>query len=295
MFKITLFTSNQVGNSKNGLFPTKHVVTDRESLAAAVKLDHVMAEYKGNYRKGDNFIQSDVIPLDCDNDHSDNPDDWVTPFEVAMQFPDVTFAVSYSRNNMKDKGGKSARPRFHVYFPIPVTTDKDEYVELKKQIQSEFPYFDNNAMDAARLLFGTPNSEVEIYEGSKLITDFLEDDLFADWDNAQSEISEGSRNSSMSHIAGKLIKRYGATEDTYHKYLEQSKKCNPPLPEEELKAIWNSAVNFGKKVKQQEGYIPPEQYNSDLSLEPTDYSDLGQATVLAREYECKLRYSQSTD
>lgn len=98
----------------------------------------------------------------------------------------------------------------------------------------------------------------------------------------------------MSHIAGKLIKRYGATEDTYHKYLEQSKKCNPPLPEEELKAIWNSAVNFGKKVKQQEGYIPPEQYNSDLSLEPTDYSDLGQATVLAREYECKLRYSPST-
>ncbi|EHF6233839.1 DNA primase [Listeria monocytogenes] len=149
-------------------------------------------------------------------------------------------------------------------------------------------------MDAARLLFGTPNSEVEIYEGSKLITDFLEDDLFADWDNAQSEISEGSRNSSMSHIAGKLIKRYGATEDTYHKYLEQSKKCNPPLPEEELKAIWNSAVNFGKKVKQQEGYIPPEQYNSDLSLEPTDYSDLGQATVLAREYECKLHYSPST-
>ncbi|EPD8677466.1 phage/plasmid primase, P4 family, partial [Listeria monocytogenes] len=135
---------------------------------------------------------------------------------------------------------------------------------------------------------------VEIYEGSKLITDFLEDDLFADWDNAQSEISEGSRNSSMSHIAGKLIKRYGATEDTYHKYLEQSKKCNPPLPEEELKAIWNSAVNFGKKVKQQEGYIPPEQYNSDLSLEPTDYSDLGQATVLAREYECKLHYSPST-
>lgn len=75
MLKMTLFTSNQVGNSKNGLFPTKQVVTDKETLVATVKLDHVMAEYKGNYRKGDNFIQSDVIPLDCDNDHSDNPDD----------------------------------------------------------------------------------------------------------------------------------------------------------------------------------------------------------------------------
>jgi|GEM_PF-5838195 len=29
MLKMTLFTSNQVGNSKNGLFPTKQVVTDK--------------------------------------------------------------------------------------------------------------------------------------------------------------------------------------------------------------------------------------------------------------------------
>lgn len=110
-----------------------------------------------------------------------------------------------------------------------------------------------------------------------------------------SEIGEGSRNSTMSHIAGKLIKRYGAKGETYHLFLEQAEKCNPPLPDEELKSIWNSAVRFGKKVKQQEGYIPPEQYNKDTELEPTDYSDVGQATVLAREYECKLRYSPSTD
>lgn len=99
----------------------------------------------------------------------------------------------------------------------------------------------------------------------------------------------------MSHIAGKLIKRYGAKKETYDLFLEQAEKCNPPLPDEELKTIWNSAVNFGKKVKQQEGYIPPEQYNKETVLEPTDYSDVGQATVLAREYECKLRYSPSTD
>ena len=166
---------------------------------------------------------------------------------------------------------------------------------MKQQINEAFPYFDDNAMDAARLLFGTSNSEVEIYEGSKRVTDVLSEDLFADWESRLSEIGEGSRNSTMSHIAGKLIKRYGAKEETYHLLLEQAEKCNPPLPDEELKSIWNSAVRFGKKVKQQEGYIPPEQYNKDTELEPTDYSDVGQATVLAREYECKLRYSPSTD
>ena len=295
MINFTLYTANSVGNSKNSLFPTKAVVTDKASFQQAVQFDHVTAEYKNNYRKGDNFIQSDVIPLDCDNDHSDNPSDWVTSLDVAMQFPDVAFAVSYSRNHNKVKGDKAARPRFHVYFPIEPITDKDEYVSLKQQINEAFPYFDDNAMDAARLLFGTTNTDVEIYEGSKRITDVLSEDLFADWENRLSEIGEGSRNSTMSHIAGKLIKRYGAKKETYELFLEQAEKCNPPLPDEELKAIWNSAVNFGKKVKQQEGYIPPEQYNKDTELEPTDYSDVGQATVLAREYACKLRYSPSTD
>lgn len=295
MINFTLYTANTVGNEKNSLFPTKAVVTDKASLLQAVQFDHVTAEYKNNYRKGDNFIQSDVIPLDCDNDHSDNPSDWITSLDVAMQFPDVAFAVTYSRNHNKVKGEKAARPRFHVYFPITPVTDKDEYVRLKQQINEAFPYFDDNAMDAARLLFGTSNQKVEIYEGSKRITDVLSEDLFADWEDSLSEIGEGSRNSTMSHIAGKLIKRYGAKKETYELFLEQAEKCNPPLPDEELKTIWNSAVNFGKKVKQQEGYIPPEQYNKDTELEPTDYSDVGQATVLAREYECKLRYSPSTD
>ena len=295
MINFTLYTANTVGNEKNSLFPTKAVVTDKASLLQAVQFDHVTAEYKNNYRKGDNFIQSDVIPLDCDNDHSDNPSDWITSLDVAMQFPDVAFAVTYSRNHNKVKGEKAARPRFHVYFPITPVTDKDEYVRLKQQINEAFPYFDDNAMDAARLLFGTSNQEVEIYEGSKRITDVLSEDLFADWEDSLSEIGEGSRNSTMSHIAGKLIKRYGTKKETYDLFLEQAEKCNPPLPDEELKTIWNSAVNFGKKVKQQEGYIPPEQYNKETVLEPTDYSDVGQATVLAREYECKLRYSPSTD
>ncbi|WP_432465235.1 phage/plasmid primase, P4 family [Enterococcus faecalis] len=295
MINFALYTANTVGNSKNSVFPTKHMITDKASFQQAVQFDHVTAEYQNNYRKGDNFIQSDVIPLDCDNHHSENPSDWVTSLDVAMQFPDVAFAVSYSRNHNKVKGDKTARPRFHVYFPIETVADKDEYVNLKQQINEAFPYFDDNAMDAARLLFGTSNSEVEIYEGSKRVTDVLSEDLFADWESRLSEIGEGSRNSTMSHIAGKLIKRYGAKGETYHLFLEQAEKCNPPLPDEELKSIWNSAVRFGKKVKQQEGYIPPEQYNKDTELEPTDYSDVGQATVLAREYECKLRYSPSTD
>lgn len=131
MINFTLYRSDQKVNQKNGLFPTKVVVSDKASLGQAIQFDHVTAQYKGNYRKNDNFIQSDIIPLDCDNDHSDDPKDWVTSVDVAMAFPGVSFAVTYSRNHMKDKGKKAARPRFHVYFPILMVSDKEEYVHLK--------------------------------------------------------------------------------------------------------------------------------------------------------------------
>lgn len=108
-------------------------------------------------------------------------------------------------------------------------------------------------------------------------------------------IEPGNRNNMMSHIAGKLIKRFGDSQETYEKFMEQANRCDPPLPEDELTTIWNSARKFGNKVSRQEGYIPPEQYNLDLNLKPNDLSDVGQATVLAREYDDKLRYSPSTD
>lgn len=107
-------------------------------MKAAAEFDHVTAEYKNNHRSNSDFLSSDNIPMDCDNDHSDNPNDWVTPLEVAMAFPGVEFVVVYSRNNMLPKNGKSPRPRFHVYFPIPLITDAAAYTALKSALRLSF-------------------------------------------------------------------------------------------------------------------------------------------------------------
>lgn len=48
-------------------------------------------------------------------------------------------------------------------------------------------------------------------------------------------------------------------------------------------------------MSSKEGYIQPEQYNSDCRLKPEDFSDVRQATVLAAEYKDIIRYSTSTD
>ena len=295
MINFTVYSADCVGNSGNCLYPNKNIVTDKESFIAATKMDHVTAKYKGNYRSKDNFESSDCIPLDCDNDHSENPEDWLTPFDIALSIPGVVFAASYSRHHNLPKGDKSARPRFHVFFPIPKVTDGEEYAAMKRKIADAFPYYDTNALDSARFLYGNDSDAVEFYEGDKTILDYLEEDDFADFDASIEQVPEGQRNSTMSHIAGKIIKRYGNTEEAYQIFLKKAELCNPPLPESELKVIWRSASKFGKKVSNQEGYIPPEQYNSDCRLKPEDFSDVGQATVLATEYKDILRYSPSTD
>lgn len=293
--QMTIYDATTVGSSSNCVYPNAVAVTDADTMKRAAAFDHVCAAYRQNYRSVQNFIKADCLPMDCDNDHSDDPAEWVTPFDAARAFPGVGMIAVYSKSNMKQKGSHSPRPRFHVYFPCSEITDSEAYRELKERVLAEFPYFDGGAKDSARFLFGVKDAEVEVYEGDKKIDAYFTGGSFADWDAAQSRILEGSRNSTMSHYAGRVIKRLGNTEEARRQFLKEAEKCTPPLEDAELSAIWASAVKFGAKVSAQEGYIPPEQYNQDFHLIPEDFSDVGQAVVLSREYEDRLRYSPSTD
>ena len=299
----TIYSADTAGISSNCLYPHIHHVTDDSSLKAAVLTDYVCAEYKNSYRSNSNFIGSDCLPVDCDNDHSENPEDWVTPEDVANAFPGVSFAVHYSRSNNKAKKGKAARPKFHVLFPIDYVSDPAIYSEMKKQVNSLFPYFDTQALDAARFFFGTADTDVEIYPGFMNLTDLLKvysyDDVF-DKDMPQAQfgdttIHEGSRNATLSRFAGRVLKKYGDTDKARQSFIDEAAKCIPPLDDVELSTIWCSAKKFYSKVKTQPDYVLPEQYNADFGLCPEDFSDIGQAKVLAREYNGELVYTDSTD
>lgn len=149
----TIYSADVTGNPGNCSYPHKHVILDEDSLKAAICHDYVCAEYKNSYRNGDNFIGSDCLPVDCDNDHSENPDDWVTPDNIMQAFPGVSFTIHYSRYNNREKNGKAARPKFHVLFPIEYVSDSSLYSDMKKLVNSIFPYFDTQALDAARFFF----------------------------------------------------------------------------------------------------------------------------------------------
>ena len=294
----TLFSADFIGAPSNCSYPHKFEVTDAATLTEAVKKDYVCAEYLNCYRNGDNFIGSDCLPVDCDNDHSENPAEWVTVEDVKKAFPGITFAVHYSRSHMREKNGKAARPKFHVLFPIDGMTDASAYSEMKKLVNTIFPYFDSKALDAARFFFGTAAPEVEIIEGDMTLSEFLSaEDFDADMaNNGQrvTTISEGSRNATMSRFAGRVIKKYGDNETALNCFLEEAEKCTPPLEQQELMTIWHSAQKFYAKVQMQDGYISPEVYNDDTTYKPEDFSDVGQAEVLAKHFSGELRYSPAT-
>ena len=292
--QMTIYDAATVGSRSNCVYPNPVTVTDADTMRQAAAFDHVCAAYKQNYRSVDNFLKADCLPMDCDNDHSDDPDDWLTPFDVAMDFPGVGMIFVYSRSHMKQKGKRGPRPRFHVYFICTETTNSEIYSSWKDRLIADYPYFDDGAKDSARFLFGVKAAVVEVYDGGITIDEFLADS-FAEWDAAQGQIPEGSRNKTMSHYAGRIIKRLGNTEEAHKQFLKEAEKCSPPLDDAELAGIWGSAVKFGAKVAAQEGYIPPEQYNQDFLLMPEDFSDVGQAIVLSREYMDRLRFSPATD
>lgn len=288
--KLTFYTANCRGNAKNSLYPNKRVVDNEDDFLEVMAFDHVCGEFKEFRRGSDNFLCSDVDVMDCDNDHSDNPEDWIFPESLVERLEDVSFVIVPSRNNQKIKDGKSARPRFHVYFPHDPVTDAASCAGLKRAIQKQFPFFDGNALDAARFIFGNPTEDILWHEGELTIDCLVK--------TPERGIPQGQRNSTMSHFAGRVLKRYGNTDKAYRIFQEEAEKCNPPLEQEELDTIWQSACRFAKKVQEQEGYVPPEDYNDEFcreSLKPADYSDIGQAKVLAREYGVELRYTAATD
>lgn len=254
--QITIFTANSIGQAANCSYPNRETVSTPEQLREVVKGDHVCAEYKGNYRGIGNFIRSDVIVMDIDNAHSEEPAEWITAEKLEEIFPDMEYMLDSSRHHLLPKEGKSARPRYHIYFPISEITDAKVYGNLKKALQKEYPFFDGNALDAARFIFGADCEEVLVHDGWMTIDEEIDVSQVAeeeDFDSEDSEsasggqILEGSRNNTMSRFAGRVLKRYGITEKAHEAFLEHAKKCDPPLPESELKTIWNSAVKFFKK------------------------------------------------
>ena len=145
-FKITLTPSNYYQDAKKSKYLNPVIVESLEDFKKVILKDYACAVYKNNHRSIDDFLYADAIVFDIDNDHSENPDDWMTPNKVSSFFSDVPIYIQYSRNHMKIKNDKPARPKFHIIFPIDKVKDAKEYRALKEKVYSIFPFVDGQAL-----------------------------------------------------------------------------------------------------------------------------------------------------
>ena len=269
---ITVFHSGNCGNAQNCKYPYNGIGSTPEELKKLFCYDHTFIRFKNNYRSKENFLEATIAALDNDNDHSDDPAEWIPMDAIPGLFPGIPCVISTSRHHMKQKGNRSPRPRYHVAFQIDALTDPAEYAALLSRVQALFPFFDANALDAGRFFFGNPDTEVYTFQGHRTLTDYIEEleenKFVADMEEATTaarigSIPEGSRNSTISLAAGKILKRWGDTPEAYEKFMEVVSQCSPPLPDQEVNSTWKSALRFfHEKVKKQPGYIPPANYNT---------------------------------
>ena len=294
------YKSNVLGMANNTRYPHEYEVnqsTSEDKIRQIFNKDYVCAQYKNDHRSREDFIVSDCMALDCDNDHSDDPNSWIKPEHLINEFDNVFMIFHMSRHNMLPKDGKTARPKFHVFMWMKPIKDEKAYSELKKKINSIWPFFDDCAEDSARFFYGTEKPEIIVVPGNLTINEYVDAyEKFANMDAEDEEIPCGKRNSTLSKFAAVILKRYGDTPETEKMFYDKNYNCcTCPLDDDEMETIWKSALTFYKtKVLTNPNYVPPEEYNDNgKSYVPTDRSDTGQALKLVEHYGDVLAHNIS--
>lgn len=169
-------------NERNHTYKKLAEITSPDELKKAVEFDHVAGKFRNAHRSKYDFIQADCILMDIDNDHAEESSSWIAPEMLAERLPNVEFCVIYSKSHMRVKKNKEApdgegyspRPRFHIYFPLSKTVDKNDTIrELKEKLLAFIPQFDPKAKDSARFFYGVENPQGKYFEGSLCIDEFL--------------------------------------------------------------------------------------------------------------------------
>lgn len=314
MGNFKLYRSSTAGNNKNALYPIETNVSSPDIMKEVSRFDHVGAKFKNFIRSNNNFIESNVIIMDCDNDHSENSNDWMTPQKLHRLYPNLIFLAVSSKSNNIFKGNFKPRPRHHYYFRLKDKIDDvTEYSNMKKFLQAKMPFFDKNAVDSARFIYGVENASVEIFEGTITIDELLQtnqiltynldiendyEGIHENFEHNKNLITEGNRNNTVFNTAFRAFIRFGDTPKAYDIIKTAIHQCSPLLEESEINSIINSALKYYNEIIQQNDYISPEKYNKlkevATNLKPSDFSDIGQAKIFVRENKDMLLFTKAT-
>ncbi|GHV61776.1 hypothetical protein AGMMS49587_06820 [Spirochaetia bacterium] len=159
-----LLSSNTKQNSKNIDYPNIVKVKNKNQLLKAIATDHCASMMKDYQRNNKNWLLSDCLMVDVDNQNNAIP---TTIEECLNTFRRYKAFIVPSKSHNKEKNGKIAQ-RFHVYFPIKSTKDPEHYQRMLKIIAARCKN-DGDSLDLARYFNGIEGVEVYETKGKKLI------------------------------------------------------------------------------------------------------------------------------
>ena len=205
-----------------------------------------------------------------------------------------------------------------------VITDHDERDRIQEALNSLSPQSDKSCKNADRMYLGTSNGLVEGYTDYEAVcrkedlialaerysevsqieaVEQLADVKHISGGNTEKKVSGaipvGARNSTLSQLAGKLLKRYGDEDGkALEAFRQHLSKCEEPLDHDEVNSIWRSGISFYRNfVKCSPEYVSPEDYSAKKaqeSLKPNEYTDVDEARIFAIQYGDECRYSEAT-
>lgn len=288
-----LYRSSNLQKLYETEYPEEVEVIAESKFAYLVQRDHICSNLIGRSRrtKGtefisnkQKFISADCIFADIDNGEVTDPLFYIDKKTIMEVLYDVEFWLTTSKSHMKQKGVKSPRPKWHLYFPISTVTDYSVYEGYIKSIHKyyEILTLDSACSDCSRYVDGVGDvvgevihhpgkcvldviaENAEVADGAKSVNEFK---AYASRQSLGSKIktspgykgaSSGGRNNSLFRYLSGLQAHGWEDADIRACALEANQKNNPPLAVSEVDEIVRGLlVHIPKGPK--DNYFVPQQ------------------------------------
>lgn len=199
-----IYLSNKLLDQYETSFPFCHEIKSaRELQEIAARSDYCMAEFmdgytqngcfKKNHRARIDFLKSDVLYGDIDNDGCSLTNQFsIQDFE--NKFASYEYYITTSKSHHKQKGDKPPLDRYHVLFPLESEVANrelhKEYLRILHKKLFGLNTIDKNCIDVARMFYGNPNNETYYHFGKSIQSEIKRYYEIENRDKPEEQVSE---------------------------------------------------------------------------------------------------------
>lgn len=267
----------------------------------------------------DDFTRQTAFLDDIDNKRTD------VPIETPAHVAEVLAAYGMKAAFMYETFNSTPENERFRYCLVSDEefTNKAERDRVQAAIIKLFPQSDPDCTNADRIFFGTDKGLLDEYTDFEAVCRKADLLALADamqipenpeqaekeaqaaqtgdkskWTKYGETIPTGQRHGTLVSFASTVLTKYGISEQAHEAYMQRVAQCEEPKPDSEIEKIWRDACNhYEKTIATNPSYLTPAEFMAQefaQTVEPSDYTDVGQARVFMAQYNDKLKYSAAT-